>query len=427
MAWRHKVLHMQRSVEKKQWYVFSYLCHVTDNQVSEVWSSSGFPWIAANVFLRETSWQRSWATRTTRECAYVLKELAVWLSANSFSFWDPEFRLGGRIMLAYRDYLFADTRFANSTGRRLSIETTDRRLKLAFELCRYWLGEDESIRGERRALNKIGGRQTTQRRPPAFSIRKKYAHTRGKESLSPAELRSVWNHLYVEKRPPRRDKTKSLKQLQIQKAFWSRDCMLWAVMISTGLRRGEIPALMLEDIRQYPNAGWWLHLIDPRQEVTVTRQRERVFEYGADFKTGSRDVIVWFQDIFSEAYRHWLGHRAYLVALTGEPDHGMLFVSNQGGSAVIGEPMTPNGFRSFFHRINTALGPFRGDSGSNPFYLSPHRVRHTLETVLKSANIPIAYRQATLGHKNPETTEQYGSLYRTGLIAARNGFGYGQD
>lgn len=382
----------------------------------------GQPWVAGNVYLRQMAPLKNWSDATLSRKATCFRHLAQWLSDEGRSFWDPEVRLGGRLMVDFRNSLFEKRPDSDYSGvGSLQAVTIRRIMAEAYGLCSFWKANDEKIKGERQIRGSWRGRKAI---PPAYSVRVVAPSRRGQQSLTLEEVRSIWRYLYVECRPPRRWGNGVRRQeWQWLMSFWARDCMIWALLISTGLRRGEVPGLMIHDVKNHKGAGWWVHLIDPREQLAGKVNRVRVSEYGATFKTGSRDIIVWFQDWFDSAFTNWVSWRPFLVALTGAVDHEMLLVSKQGNGTKVGSPLTYWGLSQFFKKVNKALGPFSGDSGGEPFYITAHTIRHTLESILRSRNVPLFFRQATLGHRRPDTTLAYGTTYRTSLIAAQKSFG----
>src|SRR5690606_19268461 len=114
-------------------------------------------------------------------------------------------------------------------------------------------------------------------------------------------------------------------------------------------------------------------LIDPRDAGWKGGSRPAPGSFGGRPQTGSRTLIIWFQDWFDQAFRQWIQWRPILVAKTGEPDHGMLLVANKGRGGSAGHPFGYRSVDSFFMNVNESLGPFRGDSSAFPFLLSSHR------------------------------------------------------
>lgn len=404
------------------WKTRTYFCTVTERKWSEIWDPEGvIPWIPGNVYLRESALLEDWTPTTVAAKAARLLHLAKWLDACSVDFWSEELRLGGAAMARFRKHLLDQSMAADGgTARPLSLETIKAILREVHTLCRYWQCQGERIHGELGSGPRGSRRSGRQRLPPAFRLKTHGSSKRGEQSLTLAEVERVWRFLWRDSRPARRPPSSIHKeQWQIDMAFWSRDCLLWALLISTGIRRGELPLLMLQDVVHDPKTGWWINLIDPRDSGWKGGSRPAPGSFGGRPKTGSRTLIIWFQDWFDQAFRQWIQWRPILVAKTGEPDHGMLLVANKGRGGGAGYPFGYRSVDSFFTKVNESLGPFRGDSSAFSFLLSSHRVRHSLESILKNAGVALVFRQATLGHSRGETTEAYGTLFRAQAIAAQ--------
>lgn len=402
-----------------RWRIVTYYCPHVQREVTELWDGL-FPCIPVNAYLREGSALRQWAPKTVELKAYRLLQFFRWLTDSGMSFWDPDVRLGGAVIVAFRNQLLDRVRPCDSTSEpSLTAQTASRIMGEVLDLCRFWRHRGERIRGDHRSTRKKDRSQ----RPAAFTVKAPNRSRRGRESLSPAEIDAIWDYLLTDCRPPRRCPSgESQERWRMRTALWARDCMVWTLFICTGLRHGEAPAIMLDDVRHDPDTGWWVHLIDPREVNVVDPRRRQIFQYGARLKTGGRDLIVWFQDRFGQVFTQWVQWRALLVAKAGRPDHGMLLVSAHGRKRSIGDPFTYDSGRALFDRLTAKVGPFEGDAGAGTFRLSPHRIRHTLESYLKALEVPLPIRQAVLGHRRPETTDLYGTVYRTALIRARNEF-----
>lgn len=135
-------------------------------------------------------------------------------------------------------------------------------------------------------------------------------------------------------------------------------------------------------------------------------------------------MYVGFEPRFAVAFHTWQVWRPLLIATSGAPDHGMLLVNGAGRGGRSGAPLTASGTVQWFDLVNDRLGPFSGDSlGARKFFLSPHRIRHTIESMFKSRDVPLPVRQAHFGHKREDTTLKYGTIYRSDYIANLIGFG----
>ena len=172
--------------------------------------------------------------------------------------------------------------------------------------------------------------------------------------------------------------------------------MLWAILIATGMRRAEIPLLMVADVEQRDEQLW-----------VRLRPRATTAHLG-DAKSGGRSMFAGWDERVVQAWRNWMLSRGDLVDAwmrrTGKADHGMLLVGRDGG------PITTKGMASLFAGLNRHFGTFGEDD--NRFSLHAHAIRHTVESLFRDWGVPLEVRQQHLGHKRPETTLSYGQTYR---------------
>jgi integrase len=391
--------------------------------VWEIWAGP-LPCVPANVYLREQTQLLGWEPTTVETKAYRLIHFFRVLSDAGVSFWVDPVRRGGNLMLAYRVSLqrrvrgAVDMKRGEGGGAPVSVFVDDDAVKRITEsrasdimgellsMCDFWTqpGETKLVDSKLREERK---------RPPVFRITVHGKPSRGAQSLTLAEYNQIWDFWLIERRPPRGAK--------LMTAWWARNLMLWALMCTTGLRRWEVPGVMLRDVRYEADSGWWVHLVDPRD--APGEQDRRDFPGLARFKSGSRMMYVGWEPRFAQAVKIWQTWRPLLIGLTGKPDHRRLLVNGYGPGSGIGSPLTVPGLTAWFATVNEALGPFRGDSvGGGEFFLSTHRIRHSLESILRSRGVPLHHRQAHLGHKRPDTTLDYGTTYRTDYRAHLDSF-----
>jgi integrase len=181
--------------------------------------------------------------------------------------------------------------------------------------------------------------------------------------------------------------------------------MLWALMLTSGMRRGEVPLIRLNDVLEY-RGDLWVQL----------RVRSETRHLG-EAKTGGRIIFIGFDPRVRVAWDNWKFSRDVLVAKwmgrTNQPDHGM-FLVNRNGS-----PLTRKGIESLMKELNSRFKTF-GDYawfGDEGFALHPHALRHTIKTLMEEWNVPAATIQRHLGHRNRQTTDQYGKTFRTTYVA----------
>jgi hypothetical protein len=431
------------------WRVVRYHCPYLERGVVELWDGS-FPCIAANIYLRRQAANLSWKRNTAEAKAYALLPLFRWLSSRGHSFWEDEVRRGGRVMMAFRlDLQRRITSPLNpSPDEPISRNRAREIMNELLALCDYWTQErfeEPLVKTPQTARERRAGRSRSDKwKPAAFRIRASDHSSRGEESLTVEEYERIWRLWLTDLRPvkpeilqsriradwpesKRREHVATNSRWKMEQAWWARNLMYWALISTTGLRRREVPGVMLKDVVHDSDTGYWVHLVDPTDGAISLTEADRKLVLAsdlADFKTGSRTMFVGYEPRFADAFHTWRVWRPVLIAASGRPDHGMLLVNGPGRGGRIGSPLTAAGTVRWFDIVNDRLGPFSGDSlGGRSFFLSPHRIRHTIETMLNSRDVPLKTRQAHFGHKREETTLKYGSIYRTSYIRDLRGFG----
>jgi len=405
--------------------VHTYDCPWLGHSVSEIWRGET-PWIPGNVYLRREGAYASWAEGGYEVRAMRLIHLARWCERAGVPFWDKDLRLGRDQMVEFRQSLLART--VPGAKDTLTASTVSRVMGEVLKLCRFWVQEGERIKGDVRLDRPRASPGRSEKRPPAFKVASGRTQGRGEESLTPEEVQAIWTFLLVRRRPPKKcPPGMDQERWKLRTACWARDCMLWALLCGTAIRRGEAVGVMVEDVT-WADGCYWLDVVEPdAKAVARNPMRKAAILAGARHKTGSRKVVVMSSHTFGEVFKLWMAWRPFLVARTGVPDHGMLLVKKPGGDLPAGSPMRYEGMGDLFKVINREVGPFTGESAQSSaprrtFKLSPHRVRHTMASLMKLAGLPIEFRQALLGHRRPETTDEYGTVYMRAATAQATAF-----
>jgi integrase len=185
-------------------------------------------------------------------------------------------------------------------------------------------------------------------------------------------------------------------------AWFHRQQMLWALIIGSAMRIGEVPLLMFADVNFYGDDLW-----------VALRERPHTSQLGRA-KTGPRTIFIGWDQRIIAAWQNWVRSRQVLIdkwmSLTRQSDHG-LFLTNRDGS-----PLTVRGAQSLFSKLNVKFRRFGGEFSEDQFQIHPHAVRHTVESLFQEWGVPHHVRQRHLGHKKPETTDLYGKVYRKTYI-----------
>jgi integrase len=184
--------------------------------------------------------------------------------------------------------------------------------------------------------------------------------------------------------------------------------MLWAVFIGSGMRRSEIPLLMVEDVRFYGEDLW----------LCLRLRRET--EHLGKAKTGPRTVFIGWDSRIISAWQNWSRSRQVLLdkwTAKGQPRHEMFLTNRSGG------PLTVDGLESLFVLLNRRFRVFGGEFDEDQFCLHAHALRHSVESLFELWEIPRDMRQRHLGHKKAETTDLYGKVYRKAYREVLSNFG----
>jgi integrase len=156
--------------------------------------------------------------------------------------------------------------------------------------------------------------------------------------------------------------------------------LLYAVLVTTGLRKGELAALTVGDV-----------LLDDEQPVIVLP--------GADAKNGQRATLPLRADVADEL-RAWLVEKAEAV---GEQRIGIAGTTTPPADAPLF--YVPSALVKILNRDLSAAGiPKRDDRGRT---VDVHALRHTFASHLVAAGVAPRTAQAALRHSSLELTMQH--------------------
>jgi integrase/recombinase XerD len=173
--------------------------------------------------------------------------------------------------------------------------------------------------------------------------------------------------------------------LLINSVVDTRDKAIMAVLAKTGVRRGELIAMDVEDV------NW------PEQSITLKRNR---------FKKRSGRT-VFFDDETGRLLRRWLSQRQRLGVKTSA-----LFVGEHG------ERLKRNGVYSMVAKHAYRVRLHDPKSRRPEDHLSPHCFRHWFTTHLRRAGMDREFIKALRGDRRREAIDIYDRIDRDELRRA---------
>lgn len=158
-----------------------------------------------------------------------------------------------------------------------------------------------------------------------------------------------------------------------------RDRLILMLLRETGVRRGELLGLHLEDVQDFDNKG--------RIRIVRRSNPNRVWAKGNEREIPVLHNCEAVQETFHAYLLEEYPHQAERLG------HGMLFVNLEGSS--VGHPMSATRLNKLFDQLHTRTG----------IKAHPHLFRHTLATRMLQAGYLDQYVQQILGHSSIATTK----------------------
>jgi integrase/recombinase XerD len=209
-------------------------------------------------------------------------------------------------------------------------------------------------------------------RNPVPGVRKRYLRRYKEESNGDVES-------------PRKLLTIEQMSLLINSVIDTRDKAIMTLMAKTGVRRGELIAMDVDDIN-------WVE-----QSITIKRNQ---------FKKRSGRT-VFFDDEAGRLLKRWLNQREKLNSSTRA-----LFIGEQGGR------LKRNGVYSMVVKYAQRVGLHKGDSARPEDHFSPHCFRHWFTTHLRRAGMDREFIKALRGDRRREAIDIYDRIDREELRRA---------
>jgi len=209
-------------------------------------------------------------------------------------------------------------------------------------------------------------------RNPVPGVRKRYLRKYKEESDGDVES-------------PRKLLTVEEMGLLISSVIDTRDKAIMTLMAKTGVRRGEMIAMDVEDI------NW------AEQSITIKRNQ---------FKKRSGRT-VFFDDETARLLKRWSSQREKL-----NPSTKALFVGEQGGR------LKRNGVYSMVAKYAERVGLHNSSSTRPEDHFSPHCFRHWFTTHLRRAGMDREFIKALRGDRRREAIDIYDRIDRDELRRA---------
>lgn len=158
-----------------------------------------------------------------------------------------------------------------------------------------------------------------------------------------------------------------------------RDRLILMLLRETGVRRGELLGLHLEDVQEF----------DQRGRISIVRRSNPNRAWA---KGNEREIAVLHnREVVQETFHAYLLEEYPPAA--ERLGHGMLFVNLEGKN--VGHPMSATRLNKLFDQLHTRTG----------IKAHPHLFRHTFATRMLQAGYLDQYIQQILGHSSIATTK----------------------
>lgn len=368
------------------------ICPLSHIEVVGLWRGP-VPVVPATVWLRILREDLARTESTCRRHGHALLRLFRFLDSKQIDFWD----LSVAHLRAYkRTLLHGDD--------RLSPETARTYMRAVERFLRYWLGPSDHARlfggprGQRRSRGIL--RHLTHghdRVSDVFEVNVPRKHRRQRRRGLPHNLRTrVWEYL---ERPLSAPTAQGGNAAEAASVLALRNKAIWAFLLATGLRIGELVRIRLEDLDYLTGE---VHLQERPEDAWL-----------GELKTGPATIYLGPSNPLMQVVQTWeMFGRDRALELRGSRHlHQMLFCNVDGG------PLTKGAVRSLFNRIDRDC-----ELSSHGYRLTPHRTRHTIATVLLNAGVRRDIVQAFLRHQSSSTTDVYAAMEEARVREALRAF-----
>lgn len=370
------------------------VCPISGKQAFALYDAD-LPVVPATVYLRHLSENRHLAANTLLGCTYALRSFFTFLKNNGRSFWDltpaviKQFK---RFNLCRRD----------GKGDFCVKRTTAQQYLTAVKgLIQYWRrGRDDAPFFDRPA--EFDGRR--QRRKGRGYLRHLSWQSHVEDDLWHIHVPTEETHTKLRYKGLSAEACRSVMlalnsvphRTDLETMLYYRDRAIWTFLLMTGLRKGELVRVRLEDANQITGV---VTLMDRPEDAWL-----------GDLKTGPGEVFVSPRNPYWRFLDSWLTEGRWIaeevLKARGIEDHGLLFCNNGGG------PLTQAAVDHLFARLKDAcqFGP------GVPFH--PHIARHTTATLMLNSGVALTEVQKFLRHRSIQSTEVYARVSDSNLRLA---------
>jgi site-specific recombinase XerD len=356
-----------------------------------------FPVVPATIFLRHLDANVGLTANTLAASAYALSSFFEFLKKNSISFWQitqATIKSYKRFHLGRRDH---------HGVYEIKRQTARQYLNVIKNFIGYWRGlrEDDPlfidhvsevdgvrIRNSRRgALAHISWYSRVPSSLWHIKIPTEERHSKPRyKGLSTEQGRQVMNVL-----------NRIEHRTDIETMLYYRNRAVWAYMLMSLERKGEVVRTRLEDLDQRRGM---IYLVDRPEDRWL-----------GDLKSGSGEIFVTSNNPYWNIVNSWLTEGRWvaekILAAKGQDDHGMLFCNHDGG------PLTQAALDHLFRWLKKVC-KFK------LFY--PHVTRHTMACMMIDSGVDHREVQAQLRHVSSVSTMIYAKVSVQKLRATMSRF-----
>lgn len=350
--------------------------------------NGAFPIVAATIFLRHLDANCGLRANTLAAYAYALRAFFEFLRRNNTSFWS----ITQATINSYKRFHL--NRYDENGNHVLKRVTARQYMNALKNFIGYWRGlpqddplfinhvaniDGKRIRGNRRGmLSHISWYSRVPSVLWQIKIPQAERHYKRRyKGLSISECLAVKSAL-----------DNAEYRTDIQAMIYYRNRAIWAFMLMSMLRKGELVRVRIEDLDQRSGI---IYLSDRHEDRWL-----------GDLKSGPAEIFVTRDNPLWRIVNSWLTEGRWIaeriLQAEGKDDHGMLFCNRDGG------PLSQHAVDKLFRKLRKSCGFPK----SKPF--SPHITRHTMACLMLDSGVQLTEVQKQLRHRSIASTELYAQV-----------------